>query len=274
MHSGWPTRGRARSASHRIHVTVRRRDSDGVRGLICSVLAYLISALMISVLGYFFSAESFPFFRLAVIGAIFMPQVWLVPLVGILAGAYLKTGLKPGKSGRSIGLGAWASLALPAIALAIPALIVSPDEQMVRESRALTARIESLFDASRPEGIYDLLTEESKRQVPREGFLSRLREIRSSVGAVESRKWLRYRIYLQSRLFEITTKRTGRQHATLEQLVFDLSTGAPRLQALGISIENAPPTAHFYAATRPCHGEAQLLHCASLNEPLPKRLFW
>lgn len=63
------------------------------RGLFCSLLTFLYSAVFVSFLGYWLSDETLPFFRLAVIGMLFLPFLSLIPVVGAVAGIVLSRGI-------------------------------------------------------------------------------------------------------------------------------------------------------------------------------------
>ncbi len=65
------------------------------RGLLCALLTFLYAAVFISLLGDWLSDETLPFFRLAVLGLLFLPFLWLIPVVGAVAGFALARGIAP-----------------------------------------------------------------------------------------------------------------------------------------------------------------------------------
>lgn len=65
------------------------------RGLLCALLTFLYTAVFISLLGYWLSDETLPFFRLAVLGLLFLPFLWPIPVVGAVAGIVLARGIAP-----------------------------------------------------------------------------------------------------------------------------------------------------------------------------------
>ncbi len=65
------------------------------RGLLCALLTFLYSAVFVTLLGDWLSDETLPFFRLAVLGMLFIPFLWLIPVVGTIAGGVLARGIAP-----------------------------------------------------------------------------------------------------------------------------------------------------------------------------------
>jgi hypothetical protein len=63
------------------------------RGLLCALLTFLYAAVFVSLLGNLLSDETLPFFRLAVLGLLFLPFLWPIPVVGAVAGIVLARGI-------------------------------------------------------------------------------------------------------------------------------------------------------------------------------------
>ncbi len=59
------------------------------------MLTFLYAAVFVSLLGYWLSDETLPFFRLAVLGLLFLPFLWPIPVVGAVAGIALARGIAP-----------------------------------------------------------------------------------------------------------------------------------------------------------------------------------
>jgi len=62
---------------------------SSLRGLLCAVLAFFYAAVFVSLLSHWLSDETLPFLRLAVIGLLFFPYLWLIPAIGAVAGSLL-----------------------------------------------------------------------------------------------------------------------------------------------------------------------------------------
>lgn len=65
------------------------------RGLLCALLTFLYAAVFVSLLGDWLSDETLPFFRLAVLGLLFLPFLWSIPVIGAVAGIVLARGVAP-----------------------------------------------------------------------------------------------------------------------------------------------------------------------------------
>jgi hypothetical protein len=65
------------------------------RGLLCALLTFLYAAVFVTVLGEWLSEETLPFFRLAVLGLLYLPFLWSIPAVGAVAGIVLARGIAP-----------------------------------------------------------------------------------------------------------------------------------------------------------------------------------
>src|SRR6266702_1009067 len=55
---------------------------SGLRGLLCALLAFLYAAVFVSLLSHWLSEETLPFLRLALLGLLFLPYLWSIPVAG------------------------------------------------------------------------------------------------------------------------------------------------------------------------------------------------
>lgn len=63
------------------------------RGLFCALLTFFHAAVFVTFVGNWLSDETLPFFRLAVLGMLFLPFLSLIPVVGAVAGIVLSRGI-------------------------------------------------------------------------------------------------------------------------------------------------------------------------------------
>ena len=66
-----------------------------LRGLLCALLTFFYAAVFVSLLGHWLSDEPLPFLRLAVVGLLFLPYLWSIPIVGAVAGSLLARKIAP-----------------------------------------------------------------------------------------------------------------------------------------------------------------------------------
>jgi len=66
-----------------------------MRGVLCASLTFLYAAVFVSLLGDWLSDETLPFFRLAVLGLLYLPFLWTIPVIGAVAGIVLARGIAP-----------------------------------------------------------------------------------------------------------------------------------------------------------------------------------
>jgi hypothetical protein len=65
------------------------------RGLLCALLTFFYAAVFVSVMGDWLSEETLPFIRLAVLGLLYLPFLWAIPVIGAVAGIVLARGTAP-----------------------------------------------------------------------------------------------------------------------------------------------------------------------------------
>jgi hypothetical protein len=287
---------------------VRLRFS-AVRGLLCTALTYLYVAMAVSVLSYFVSDERPSFLVTSLAAVVFVPWLWLLPVIGTVTGQWLRRASAPaeplrGDSGaqstakRTVALQrvlnpALLSLLIPMLVLAFPLLHESADKRLARESLAMADKVHALFDAGDGEGIYAMLSPQSMALVDRQAFVERVQLVRREVGELtptvapatartrpgeevaRSRRSKRWRIFTGSQLFELSNDRQGARAEAGETLVFDLSEGRPRLYAISVWPLGRVPALRLSMPERTCQWRKEpLLHCALHTEPLPRILFY
>jgi hypothetical protein len=91
------------------------------RGLLCALLTFFYAAVFLSVLGDWLSEETLPFIRLAVVGLLYLPFLWAIPVVGAVAGTVLARGIAP----EPADLPARLQRALLPLGLSVPPLLAS-----------------------------------------------------------------------------------------------------------------------------------------------------
>ena len=65
------------------------------RGLLNALLTFLYMAVFVSLLGHSLSDESTPFVRFALLGFLYLPFLWLIPIIGAVAGSFLARRVAP-----------------------------------------------------------------------------------------------------------------------------------------------------------------------------------
>jgi len=261
------------------------------RGLLNALLTFLYMAVFVSLLGHSLSDESTPFVRFALLGFLYLPFLWLIPIIGAVAGSFLarRVAPKPGLLPPPSGEGPQRTLTQVVLSIAPLLIIVGivqcfpPPEAGISKAALQTyEEVWSRFDAGDAEGVYSLFSGESKQLLDHDQFVARLTAAWRIANALPAdatvarnratpgtRQRVNWRIFPVSQKYEVLSIKTAPGGEIQEGVVFDLSSGRPELYGIHLSFDNGRPADNFIAPVRDC----SRIHtkCGySINEPLPR----
>ena len=265
---------------------------SGLRGLLCALLAFTYAAVFVSLASHWLSDETLPFFRLAMVGLLFVPYLWPIPVVGAVAGSLLARTVTPVPTDsrarlqhavRPLVLSIAPLFAIVGIAQCFP----PPEQEISEASLKRSDEVWARFDAGDADGVYAMFSNESKQLLDRERFVAKLTAAWRKANALPAdaaaarnhpargtRKRLIWRIYTRSQKFEVGSMQIAASGEIHETAVFDLSSGQPELYGIAIGFNNGNPADNIITPTRQCSGtNAPRMHCGQINEPLPRPWF-
>jgi len=263
------------------------------RGLFCSLLTFVYTAVFISLLAHWLSDETEPFLRLALIGLLFLWFMWLIPAVGAIAGHLLARRIAPSEPTHSR---ARLRDTVPPLMLSLGPLFVivgiaqyfpPPETAISKATLQLSDEVWARFDAGDADGVYALFSDESKKLLDRGQFVAKLTAAWRKANALPAdavtprnrptqvtRERLQWRIFTRSQKFVVGSLQTAAGGEIHETAVFDLSSGRPELYGIAIGFNDGIPADNIIAPPRDCGRSAgPLLHCGDINEPLPRPWF-
>jgi hypothetical protein len=265
---------------------------SGSRGLLCALLTFVYAAVFVSLLGHWLSEETLPFLRLAVTGLLWLPYLWLIPIVGAVAGNLLARRIAPEPTHSRARL----QHAVQPLVLSIAPLFAivgitqcfpPPETAISKASLQLSDEVWARFDAGDADGVYALFSDESKKLLDRDAFVAKLTAAWRKANALPAdaatarnrpaqgtRKRLNWRIYTRSHKYEVISMQIAAGGEMYDTAVFDLSSGQPELYGIAISFNDGTPADNIITPLHDCgHNDAPQLRCASFTEPLPRPWF-
>jgi hypothetical protein len=137
------------------------------RGLLCAMLTFVYAAVFVSLLGHWLSDETLPFLRLAVASLLYLPFLWLIPLVGAAAGGLLASRIprelthsrmRPIHAVQPLVVSIAPLFAIIGISQCFP----PPETEISKAALQLSDEAWARFDAGDAAGVYALFSDESK----------------------------------------------------------------------------------------------------------------
>jgi len=265
---------------------------SGLRGLLCALLTFFYVAVFVSLLGHWLSDEPLPFLRLALIGLLYLPYLWSIPLVGAIAGNLLARRIAPEPTHSPARLQHAVQPLVMSIAplfaiVGIAQCFPPPETAISKATLQLSDEVWARFDAGDAEGVYALFSDESKKLLDHDRFVAKLTAAWRMANALPAdpasarnrpaqgkRERLNWRIFTRSQKFEVLSMQIAAGGEMQEAAVFDLSSGQPQLYGIAIGFNDGNPADNIIAPTRYCsRTNATLLHCGQISEPLPRPWF-
>jgi hypothetical protein len=263
-----------------------------LRGLLCALLTFLYAAVFVSLLGHWLSEETLPFLRLAITGLLVLPPLWAIPIVGAVAGSLLARRIapEPAPSGARIHPAAQPlvlSIAPLFAIVGIAQCFPPPETGISKATLQLSDEVWARFDAGDTGGVFAMFSDESKKLLDRDRFVTQLTAAWRKANALPAdaattrnravqrmRKRLHWRIFTRSQKFVVGTMQIAAGGEMHETAVFDLSSGQPELYGIAIGFNSGTPADNIIEPQRYCGGfDAPLLHCGKIDEPLPRPWF-
>jgi hypothetical protein len=249
------------------------------RGVMAALLTYVYVALAADLSSRWLTGGQEMLFRLFMVAWVYLlPLMMLIPVIGGVAGAWLRRNLaarqkidQPRRMRLTSGM--LLTLVTPLAALLLSYALGSPQRSRIETARTVAQGALASFDQNEPQRLYAMFTTESLAMIDRDSFIAILRERRDSVGALESREGLRHQWYPRAGVIQFDYSRVGTAGESNESIVIDVRGSEPAVSAVFMSFEGQPPAHNIFVPRRSCGGRNEVLHCGQFDDQPPRSLF-